>query len=264
MTASTVFSRAGLAVLGLIILAGCASQEPATDAEKLARGRELLQQMSARLAAANAISVTTTETRDVVRQSGAKESLPGAGTYTIRRPDRFYARTTGGRNLESWYNGKIITIAAHHDKVFAQAPMPDTINRTLDALAERYDMPLPMGDLLYGPADKALLSETTTGGYAGRETVAGVRCVHLAFQDTGVEFDLWLPEAGEPLPKRFRVVQKHRTGAPVIDVTFSEWNLSAPVTDATFDPAVPADYEGVALLQRAAAIKTTTSPAAKP
>ena len=48
--------------------------------------------------------------------------------------------------------------------------MPDTIDRTLDALAERYDMALPMGDLFYGSAEKALLSDTTTGGYVGTET----------------------------------------------------------------------------------------------
>jgi hypothetical protein len=38
--------------------------------------------------------------------------------------------------------------------VFAQAPMPDTIDRALDALAERYDMPLPMGDLFYGSPER--------------------------------------------------------------------------------------------------------------
>ena len=49
--------------------------------------------------------------------------------------------------------------------------MPETIDRTLDALAERYDMPLPMGDMFYSSPEKALLSDTTTGGYAGTENV---------------------------------------------------------------------------------------------
>ena len=54
--------------------------------------------------------------------------------------------------------------------------MPETIDRTLDALAERYDMALPMGDLFYGSAEKALLSDTTTGGYAGTENVGDTPC----------------------------------------------------------------------------------------
>ena len=265
-TLSAPLALSVFASLGAIGLAACGPGEPSTGAERLARGRELVQQMSDRLAAANELSVTTTETRDVVRLSGSKEAVSGTGEYTMRRPDRFHARLTGGRDIESWYNGKVLTIAGHREKVFAQAPMPDTVNRTLDALAERYDMALPMGDLFYGPAAKALLSDATTGGYAGTEDVSGTRCYHLAFQDTGVDFDLWLPVEGEPLPKRFKVVQKRRTGQPVIDITFSQWNFSPQVSNATFVPKVPAEYEGIAMVQRAAAIKNTaaTEPAAAP
>ena len=168
---------------------------------------------------------------------------------------------TGGRGLETWYNGKTLTIASHPHKVFAQAPMPETIDRTLDVLAERYDMPLPMGDLLYGSAEKALLSDTTKGGYAGTENVGDTRCVHLAFQDVGVDWELWLPEQGDPLPKRFKVVQKSRSGQPAVDVTFTAWNLAPTIDDKAFAPKVPADYEGIAVLQRAAAVKKNAASA---
>jgi len=247
-------------VLAAIALAGCGTREPSTDAERLARGRELVQQMSTRLAAANAMSVTTTEARDVIRFSGKRETVTGTGEYVVRRPDRFHARTAAGRGLESWYNGKVLTVAVHGEKVFAQAPMPENINRTLDALAERYDMALPLGDLFYGPADKALLADTTTGGYVGTERVGDTDCFHLAFQDTGADFELWLPTEGDLLPKRFKVVQKRRTGAPVIDVTFTAWNLAPAITDTTFVPKLPADYEGIAVLQRAAAVKGNATP----
>ena len=262
---NAMLSRMALVGLASIILVACGPREPTTDAERLARGRELVQQMSARLAAATAVSVTTTEGRDIVRVSGKKETVSQTGVYTVRRPDRFYARTTGGRDLESWYNGKMITIASHPDKVFAQAPMPDTIDRTLDALAERYDMALPMGDLFYGSAEKALLSNTTTGGYVGTENVGDTPCVHLAFKDVGVDWELWLPTQGEPLPKRFKVVQKGRTGQPVIDLTFTAWDFAPQITDATFVPKVPADYEGIAVVQRAAAVKDNpVAPDAEP
>jgi hypothetical protein len=139
--------------------------------------------------------------------------------------------------------------------VFAQAPMPETIDRTLDALAERYDMPLPMADLFYGSAEQALLSDTTKGGYAGTEKVSGTACAHLSFQDAGVDWELWLPVEGEPLPRRFKVVQKGRVGRPVIDVTFTKWDLAAGVVDDAFVPKVPADYEGIAVLQKVAAVR---------
>ena len=92
--------------------------------------------------------------------------------------------------------------------------------------------------------------------------------MHLSFKDTGVDWELWLPEQGEPLPKRFRVVQKARTGEPVTDVTFVDWNLAPSITDANFVPRVPKEYEGIAILQRAGAIRHSApadpvAPAAK-
>lgn len=266
-TPRAIPARTALALALAVVAAACGSREPSTDAERLARGRELVEQMSARLASATELSVTTAETRDVVRPSGSKESVSGAGVYTVRRPDRFYARTTGARALESWYDGRDVTIVSHAEKVFAQAPMPETINRALDALAERYDMALPMGDLFYAPAAKALLAESTTGGYVGTEEVAGTPCAHLAFQDTGVDYELWIPVEGDPLPKRYKVTQKARTGQPVIDVTFTAWTLTPGLADGAFAPKVPADYEGIAVLQRAAAVKhsaTATPPAVIP
>jgi len=256
-----ILTGLAFAGLALVMSAACGPGEPSTDAERLARGRDLVQQMSDRLGTATRVSVTTTETRDFVRRSGARETVSGTGEYTLQRPDRFHTKATGDRSLESWYSGKVLTIAAHNEKVFAQAPMPENINRTLDVLAERYDMALPMGDLFYGPAIKALLSDTVTGGYAGTEDVGGTSCYHLAFKDVGADFELWLPVKGEPLPKRFKVVQKRRTGQPVTDVTFNEWNLAPQTSDATFKPKVPADYEGIAIVQRAAAVKNTAAPA---
>ena len=257
----TMLARSVLAGLAAIGLIACGSREPATDAERLARGRELVEQMSAKLAAAAAVSAATTEARDIVRFSGKKETISQTAVYTVRRPDRFYSKMTGGRGLETWYNGKTLTIAAHPDKVFAQAPMPETIDRTLDAIAERYDMALPMGDLFYSSAAKALLSDTTTGGYVGKENVGNTPAVHLAFKDTGVDWDVWLPEQGDPLPLRLKIVQKSRRGQPAVDLTFTSWDLAAKVTDATFVPKVPADYEGIAIVQRAAAVKAAAARA---
>jgi hypothetical protein len=257
MTGRTRYARSGVALLAAVTITACGRTEPTTDASRLARGRELVQQMSARLAAASAVTAVTTETRERVHATGRKESFSQTGVYTMRRPNRFYIKMNGG--LESWYNGKTVTIVSHPEKVFAQAPMPDTINRTLDALAERYDMPLPLSDLFYASPEKALLAESTTGGYAGVETAGGTPCTHLAFKDVGTDWELWLPQQGDLLPKRFRVVQKRRTGQPVTDVTFTEWNLAPAVTDATFVPKVPAEYEGIAVVQRAAGIRHTAS-----
>ncbi len=162
-------ARSTLVAAALVSVMSCARKEaaPTTDAERTALGQLMVQQMSLKLAAATEMTVTTTESRDVVRRSGTKERKSVHGVYTIRRPDRFHTTVTGGKGLETWYDGKKLTVAVHEDKVFAQARMPETVDRTLDALAERYDMALPLSDLFYSAPAKALLSGTTTGGYVG-------------------------------------------------------------------------------------------------
>jgi hypothetical protein len=47
-------------------------------------------------------------------------------------------------------------------------------------------------------------------------------------------------------------------------MTFSDWSLSPTIPSDRFDAHVPADYEGIALIQRAAAVRNTpdASPAA--
>lgn len=256
----STLTSAATAVVCAFALAACGSGGPRTDAEKLARGRELVQQMSSHLAAISGATVASTEVREIARGSSPKETVSVDGSYTLRRPDRFHTRMTGGHGLESWYNGKILTIAAHNDKVFAQAPMPENIDRTLDALAERYDMALPLADLFHSDPAKALLSDSTTGGYVDEQNVGNTPCHHLRFFDTGVEWELWLPVSGDPLPKRFKVTQKSRTGSPVTDVTFTAWTIASQIPDTAFAPKVPADYEGIALIQRAAAVKHTATP----
>ena len=51
-------------------------------------------------------------------------------------------------------------------------------------------------------------------------------------------------------------MQKSRKGQPSVDLTFTSWDLAPQVTDATFVPKVPAEYEGIAIVQRAAAVKS--------
>jgi hypothetical protein len=40
-----------------------------------------------------------------------------------------------------------------------------------------------------------------------------------------------------------------------VELTFSDWNFAPQIADDRFTPSVPADYEGIAILQRARVLK---------
>jgi hypothetical protein len=247
-----------LAVLTACIslLAGaCGPREPRTDAERLARGREIIERMSAKLGSAQSLSVSTTEAREEAKANGDPQAITLNRETVIRRPDRMYSKVSGSRETEIWYDGVGITVVMHNDKVFGQARSPETLDKTLDAVHDRYGVAAPLGDFLYTSPAKALLADTTTGGWVGRETVDGQETDHLSFKDKGVDWELWISTQGDPLPVKGAAVFPDSRRLRKVSLTFKNWNLAPQVAADRFEPHVPADYEGIAIIQRARVLR---------
>jgi len=146
--------------------AACGSREPRTDAERLARGREIVERMSEKLGSAKSFSVTVTESREEAKRDGTPQHATLTRETIVRRPDRFYTTVTGDRHNEVWYDGIGITVVLHNEKIFGQARAPETLDKTLDALYERFGVSVPLADYVYSSPAKALLTDTITGGWA--------------------------------------------------------------------------------------------------
>jgi hypothetical protein len=246
------------------LAAACKPAEPRTDAERLARGREIVERMSTKLAAAQSFSVTTHEVRDTVDQKGQSKQETFDREMIVRRPDRLYSKTSGGRQNEIWYDGVGLTLVLHADKVFGQARLPETLDKALDAIHERYGVATPLSDFIYSSPSKALLTEKTTGGWVGRETVDGQQTDHLAFKDTGVNYELWIASTGDPLPRKAVLEFPEDKRLKKVELTFRDWNLAPQIASDRFTPKVPPDYEGVAMLQRARVLKNVKEGEATP
>lgn len=254
--------RRNLTAIGLAVVAvaGMACNREPSAEQRLARGRELVEKMSAQLASAAAMRVVSRETRERVKADGSKVTTTVTRTTTMRRPDRMHSKTSGDLDTEVTYDGVGLTYVNHKDKVFGQARMPETLDRALDALADRFGVHLPMADLAYSKPSDALLTASTKGGWVGEVDLDGVRAHHLSFTDDSVAWELWLPVAGDPLPLRMRVVRTSKKGQPVSDVRFSEWDLATKPEAVVFEPSVPGDYEGIAIIQHVRVLKNLPAP----
>jgi hypothetical protein len=249
-----------VAALALATVASaCGGREPKTDAERLARGREIVERMSEKLATAKAFRVTTVETRHEAGRGGTIRKLTVTRETSVRRPDRLYSKATGDRHNETWYDGVGITLVLHEAKVFGQGRAPETLDKALDALDERYGISAPFSDYAFSSPARALLTSATTGGWVGRVDDEGVETDHLSFKDTGVQFDLWIPVSGDPLPRRASTILESDKRLKRVDTTFKGWDLAPTLPDEQFKPTVPADYEGVAILQRAAVLRSAVA-----
>jgi hypothetical protein len=255
----------GLAAFAASLSFACGPSEPRTDAEKLARGREIIEKMSAKLAATPSFTVTSTEARDEAKKSsGQVKRVALQRELTVRRPDRLYSKVAGDRSTEVWYDGVGITLVLHNDKIFGQGRTPETLDKTLDAIYERYGIRTPIADYLYSSPAKALLTETTTGGWVGRETLDGKPVDHLAFKDKGVAWEVWIPSEGDPLPQKAVAELSEDPRLRKVEVSFTNWNLAPQIAANRFTPTVPPDYEGVALIQRARVLRNRPPDDAAP
>ena len=238
-----------LVACAALAAAGC-SREPDTPEARRQRGDEIVRAMSDRLAREKTFVVDITDTRERSR-GGKTVSVRTSRQFTIRRPDRITVRATGESDLVGWYDGQKLTFVSDSQKVWARVAGGTTIDETLDRLAERLAMPMPMADFLYSSPFEALIGESSTGGYVGRETIDGAATFHLAYQHPSVDWDLWVNEQGDPLPKKYRVTDKTLTPPRTVEVVFNRWQLGAAVTDAAFAPVVPPGYERIPLAVQA-------------
>jgi hypothetical protein len=254
--------RASLVVAATTaLLAACSAT--LTPESRRADGQALLRRMAERLATAQAISLKTDQEIERVAQDGTKHMERASVEITLRRPDRFWFRASGDRGLEGFFDGERVTLISHGEKVYGEIPTPSTIDEAVDVLSDRFDVPMPVADLLTRRPDEVLLTPKTTGGWDGEEDVDGTRCARLVWQHPNVDWSIWIATSGEPLPCKLHISYKSRRGQPTATVRFREWNLAATVTDETFARKIPADFEGIAIIQRVSRVlerQPTTNP----
>ena len=201
--------------------------------------------MGDKLKSATALTFSTSESNERVRRNNERVTIKLERQVALRRPDRLWFKATGDRDLEGVYNGKVVMLITHKDKVFGEFPAPPTLEETADAITSKYGIPLPIADLLTYDPKQSLLDARTTGGWQGREAIEGVECNVLAYQHPNVDFSIWIPASGDPLPKKLAISYKARRGQPKSTILFRDWNLSPQLSDETFARKVPSDYEGI-------------------
>ena len=220
---------------------GCHGGPPAVVADPNA----LLRAMSDRLAAARTLSFSTSEVHERRRGLGKLE-VRLSREWLVRRPDRIVFKVAGGESDASGtYDGSSLTLLWPVQGVYAQVEMPPTIDQMLDRLAEHFRMPLPVADLLYSLPYDRLLGQGSGSRYDGRDVVRGVACHHLAYLDPQVDWHVWIPAEGDPLPRELDITSKGRLGHLTSHVQFNGWDLAATVPPGAFSPDIPKGYERV-------------------
>jgi hypothetical protein len=196
---------------------------------------KLLRRMTDYLGSLKQFSVHTQTTIEDVLDSGHRVDFDVSANMIISRPNKLRAERKGDLIDQIFsYNGKTLTLYSPADKVYATEPAPGTIEELLDFARESLGPTVPVADLVYRNAFPLLMQDVTFAAVVGKAVIGGVKCDHVLFSRPGVDFQVWVAAAGQPLACKYAVTD---TGTPArlsVTTVIGDWNVAPAEADAQF------------------------------
>jgi len=213
--------------------------------------QRLLKDSTDFLAAQKQFSLEARNSLEVVLKTGQKIEFNHTASQSVQRPNKLRAERSGDLVRQRFvYDGRTLTVYNPAEQAFAQTAVPDTLEGMLDFARNKLDILAPAGDLIYKDAYDILMDGVTDSFIVGKAVIEGVRCDHLAFRAPHVDWQIWIQEGAQPLPRRIVITTRDLPNAPQFAVTVTRWNLN-PVFDAkTFAFTPPAGAKKIEFLPR--------------
>ena len=183
---------------------------------------------------------------DHVLESGQKLQYTHRRRAIVDRPSHIWAEATGDlKNRAVWKEGKSLSVASKDHQVYGRIEVPEDLDEAADFLVRKYDMYLPLSDMLSADPYRVFTERVKDGFYVGLTEVGGRPCHHLAFSQERVDWQMWVDAEGDPTPRRIVITYKDLPSHPVYAVTITELKGLDQVDASTFRFEPPAGYEEI-------------------
>jgi hypothetical protein len=201
---------------------------------------QLLRQMSSKLAAAKSFSVEATREIDAALLEGRNVQEKAKVSAAVQRPNKLAAISKGAHGTRRIVaDGTRLTLLDERTNCYSVVPMRTSIDGLVERLDKHYGFTPPLAEFALSDPYKDLKRNAKTITYLGRgKTRAGflglfgVECHRIALNGKEAYAELWLG-VNDQLPYQLTATF-HRPGDPQVRVSFSKWNLAAPVSASEF------------------------------
>jgi hypothetical protein len=236
------------AIVALAVVSVAAQAQSAGIAPE---AKQILKASTDFLSSQQRFSADTRNTLEIVLKSGQKIEFNSTGRQSVQRPNKLRSERSGDLVEQLFvYDGKSLTLYQPHEKVYAQVAAPGTLEEMLDFAREKYDVVAPFGDMLFKNAYDILMDGVTEGIVVGQAVIEGVVCDHLAFRAPDVDWQIWIQQGAQPLPRRIVITTLDLPNAPQFAVTVARWNLEPTFDAQTFTFTPQAGMKQIELLPR--------------
>jgi len=193
-----------------------------------------IKRMSTYLTSLKAMEIVSETSLDVVTGDGQKVQLDGITTYKARNPG-FVINYVSDLKVRSFiYDGKNFTVYAPMLGIYATVPAPATNQEMLDTAYNKFGLALPLEDLIRWTNPSAIRAENLTSAYKlGTATLDGVKTDHYVFRGDRLDWEIWIQQGDQPLPRKLVVVDRTNAALPAFTSRLA-WKVNPSLTDADF------------------------------
>jgi hypothetical protein len=225
------------------------------------RAINILKAMSARLAAAKAMTFTAVISYESPTRLGPPLIYATKSEVTLQRPDKLKVITLGdGPASEFYYDGKTMMALAPAENLVAVADAPPSVDATLAAAYDSAAIYFPFEDVIVTDPYKDLAPGLKVAFYIGQSVVVGGTTTDMiAFVTGDVFVQLWVG-AEDKLPRRVYAIYLTDRARLRHVLELSNWKLDPVIAAGAFTSAKAAEAVHIAFARPDA----TDAPGMKP
>ena len=242
-----------LIVIGILSAFLWSTAQPVKSAEMDDRqALDILQNMARTLAEAKQFSVTLRSSYDAPQENGQMIEFGALREIQIKRPDnlRVDLEQSDGDQRILVFDGKQILVHNITENVYAEAEKVGSVDDAIKYLVGVLKTPLPLARMFLTSFSAKLEQLVEEIDYVELNMLTDVPTDHLAVRTRDVDFQIWIAQGKEPLPRRIVITYKNFRGDPQFRADFSNWDLAAKGVKGPFNFTPPKNAEQVPLLVR--------------
>lgn len=247
-TVALVLSCSGIATASDVSPPGGTASTSAIDPDAMAA----LDRMGAELRSHQTLSIRSDVTAEDVLGSGQKLQYGGTLQIQVRRPNRLrISAVSDQQDREIYYDGTSLTVFSPRLGFYASFSAPATIYETVEKASAEYGIELPLADLFTWGSDKSDAAKISSAFVVGSEHVGGRSCIHYAFRQTEIDWEVWIQQSGPALPCKLVITKRDDSSMPQYTATL-QWAFPGSISDSTFAFVPPPKARKIAFVGAAA------------
>ena len=210
---------------------------------------QILKEMGVYLNNTKSYSFHADVTFDEVLPTEMKVQFSKSLDIYVRQPNRMRIENRGDlATRRSWYDGKNVTVYDIGQNNYSVLKVPGDIDAALDHVMEKYDLSFPLADFLYQDPYATLIENVNSGHYVGLHDAQGVRSHHLIFSQDLIDWQIWIEDGKQMVPRKITITYKNLPGSPQYTAILSGWSFDLRLPDRLFIPNLPKDVEKIEFL----------------